>query len=373
MTDHSPILELHINPTYAVCFPQRTPGDYFRTSKQIKNEQNLRDNKPKEHMSRKAVRRLTNSVNWLVASARQKWIYDKQTKKRFSFKVNFITLTLPTLDHSVTDHAFKSDLLHNFINTCRVAYGLKNYVWKVEAQANGNIHAHFTTDTFIHWRDVRRVWNRILQKKGIIDAYKSKHEKLTFEEYCTLYNPTGERSVLDLRRAFTHGVDTGWSDPNSSDIHSVHKVKDIAAYLAKYMSKSEDDRRTIKGRLWGCSYNLSESNKLVLEVQGSQDNDILNQLYKPQIRYKPIEAISSLTRLPFRVGEIFFYNLSDWGKVLQGSLLAKFNEHRFNIRHNINITKPPPFTPVAEDKPLLLELPLPIQRTTISKQFNLSI
>lgn len=373
MTNPSPIYELHIQPTYAVCVPQRLPSNYLRSEKQIKNEQNLRKNKPKEQMSRKAVRRMTNSVNWLVASAKQKWIFDKQTKKRFSFKVNFITLTLPTLEHNVTDHQFKKDLLHNFINTCRVAYGLKNYVWKVEAQANGNIHAHFTTDTFIHWKDVRKVWNRILSKKGIIENYRAKHAAMTFEQYCQVYSPNGERDIKQLQNSFKAGCNSNWSDPNSTDVHAVHKVKDIAAYLAKYMSKKEDDRRTIKGRLWGCSYNLSETNKLIVEIQGSQDNEVLSELFKPEIAYKELTAISSLTKLPFRVGEIFFYKISDWGTVIRGKLLEVFDKHRFNIRYNIDVNSLRDDTPILNNNVDVFQLPLPNFNRLNSNQLNLSI
>lgn len=373
MMDTSPILELHINPTYAVCVPQRLPGNYTRSEKQILNEQNLRQNKPKEQMSRKAIRRLTNSVNWLVASAKQKWIFDKPSKKRFSFRVNFITLTIPTLDHNVTDHQFKKDLLHNFINTCRVAYGLKNYVWKVEAQANGNIHAHFTTDTFIHWKDVRKVWNRILDKKGIIDNYRNKHKNMTFERYCELYNYDNSRSAQQMARAFQQGVDCNWSDPNSTDVHAVHKVKDIAAYLAKYMSKNDDERRNIKGRLWGCSYNLSESNKLVVEIHGSQDTSIISELFKPEIAYKELTAVSSLTKLPFRVGEIFFYKISDWGSVIKGKLLDIFNQHRFNIRYNIDVNSITTSEVKAPDPIPIFQLPLPKFNYSNSNQLNFNI
>lgn len=369
----SPVFELHIQPTYAVCVPQRLPSNYLRSEKQIQNEQNLKENKPKEQMSRKAIRRLTNSVNWLVASAKQKWIFDKSLKKRFSFKVNFITLTLPTLDHDITDNQFKKDLLHNFINTCRVAYGLKNYVWKVEAQENGNIHVHFTTDTFIHWKDVRNVWNRILLKKGIIQAYQNKHINMSFEDYCNLYNPTGEKDIQSLKRAFAHGQDTNWTDPNSTDVHAVHKVKDIAAYLAKYMSKKDEDRRPIKGRLWGCSYNLSESNKLVVEIQGHEDTEIISELFKPEIEYKEITAVSALSKLPFRVGEIFFYKIADWGNVIKGKLLEKFNEHRFNIRHNINVTREKFSEKVIEAMTPVFQLDAQTNVKSNSNQLNLSI
>jgi hypothetical protein len=339
---HPPIFDLHINPTYAVCIPQRSGRGGTKTLERIKNEENLKNNQHGGQMSRKATRRITNAVNWLVASAKNKWIFDKTSQKRFTFRVNFITLTLPTLDHGVTDHHFKSVLLHNFINTCRYKYDLKNYVWKVETQANGNIHAHFTTDTFIHWKDIRNVWNRILEKKGVIDKYRAKHEKLSFDEYAALYDPTGTKDIDQLRRAFAQGCSASWSDPNTTDVHSVHKVKDIASYLAKYMGKSDDDRRAVKGRLWGCSTNLSETNKLTMELADTRDFKVLEDLHNSGIKYKPIMSKPNAFGETFEIGSLFLYKLSDWGKNIKGKLLDLFNEHRFNIRYNINIEPPIP-------------------------------
>lgn len=339
---HPPIFDLHINPTYAVCIPQRSGRGGTKTLERIKNEENLKNNQHRGQMSRKATRRITNAVNWLVASAKNKWIFDKTSGKRFTFRVNFITLTLPTLDHGVTDHHFKSVLLHNFINTCRYKYDLKNYVWKVETQANGNIHAHFTTDTFIHWKDIRNVWNRILEKKGVIDMYRAKHEKLSFDDYAALYDPTGTKDSDQLRSAFAQGCSASWSDPNTTDVHSVHKVKDIASYLAKYMGKSDDDRRAVKGRLWGCSTNLSETNKLTMELADTRDFKVLEDLHNSGIKYKPIMSKPNAFGETFEIGSLFLYKLSDWGKNIKGKLLDLFNEHRFNIRYNINIEPPPP-------------------------------
>lgn len=331
------IYELHVQPTYAVYIPQRTPGIHTKSDRQKENEINLSDNSTQGKLSPKAVRRLTNAVNWLVASAKTKYIFDKQSGKRFTFKVNFVTLTLPTTNHSISDHHFKSKLLHNFINTCRYKFDMKNFIWKVEAQDNGNIHAHFTTDTFIHWKDLRKVWNRILLKSGAMDDYTTKHQKMTFEDYCLSYDPNGERDKQLMRKAFIHGQTTNWQDPNSTDVHAVYAVKDLAAYLAKYMSKDDEDRRTLKGRLWGCSYNLSASNKLVLELHGSDDQDLLTPLCSQNIKWKPIESIDKLTGKPFTLGELFLYKISDWGTNIRGRLLDKFNEHRFNIRHNIDV------------------------------------
>ncbi len=337
MTYEAPIFELHVNPTYAVCIPQIPRGGRRKTIAQLANEENLKRAKHTGELSKKAIRRLSNAVNWLVASAAEKWVYDETTNKRYKFKLNFITLTLPTLDHNISDHAFKKVLLHNFINTCRYRFGLRNFVWKVEAQQNGNIHAHFTTDTFIHWRALRDVWNRILIKQGVMDAYTEKHIDLSFDEYCALYNSKGNKSIEQMKKAYVHGQETGWKDPNSTDVHSVYKVKDIGAYMAKYMAKNEEGKRKIKGRLWGCSTNLSESNKLVIELLGSEGEEIMKPLMSKEIEYKEIFTKSSISSAMKKVGEIFFLHLRDWGTTIKGRLLELFNIHRFNIRHNINI------------------------------------
>lgn len=365
------IRELHVKPTYAVCMPYREPRSRSLSESQRENMRNLQDNKHQGKLSAKATRRLANSVNWLIASAKKKYIFDKETNKRFSFKVNFITLTLPCSSQTISDHHFKSKLLHNFINTCRYKYGLKNFVWKVEAQANGNIHAHFTCDTFIHWKDLRRTWNTILLKNGLLEEYHNKHKSMTFEDYLSTYDPAAQKDINAMRKAFNHGTDTNWLDPNSTDIHAVNSLRDIAAYLASYMSKKEDGRRPIKGRLWGCSYNLSSENKLVIELHGSADQDILQPLFNSEIKYKQIEGIDKLSGNPYYVGEIFFYKLSDWGKIISGRLLQAYREHLFNIRHNIDIValknslKPPaqnkytfiPSTPAAPElRPVTLKL-----------------
>jgi hypothetical protein len=342
MLEESKIMELHVKPTYAVLIPQRQPSMYGKTERQKENEKNLKKEKLTGVMSEKASKRLKNAINWLVASAKNKTVYSRSAKKHFNFKLNFVTLTLPTTDHDISDHFFKSKLLHNFINVCRNSHGLRNYVWKVETQANGNIHAHFTTDTFIHHSDLRRVWNKILKSNGILEKYTNKHLNMTEDEYINSNNPKNQKHIETLRKRFIKGTSEGWTNPNTTDVHSVFKVDDLASYLCKYMTKNDTERRKIKGRLWGCSYNLSENNKLVIEIKDSQDSKYVEHLLNPEINYKVIEGISALTRLPYRIGEIFLYKMSDWGRIIGGALLDKYNEHRFNIRHNINIQAPVP-------------------------------
>jgi hypothetical protein len=327
------IQELHINPTYAVCIPQRNGRGRSQSLARKENEINLLDNSSNGTISRKAARKLSNAVNWLVASAKNKTIYEKSTSKKFSFKVNFVTLTLPSGTQEISDHHFKSKLLHNFINVCNTKFQMTNYVWKVETQANGNIHAHFTTDTFIHWKDLRKVWNRILFKHGLIDNYTKKYSNMTFADYTRLHDPKSEHAPGVIEKRFQHGIDTEWKDPNTTDVHAVHSVKDLAAYLAKYMSKKEEDRRPIKGRLWSCSANLSSTNKLVLELHSYHDDDLIRSLCVQQVKYKPIESIDKITKIPYRIGEIFFFKISDWGTAIKGRITEEYNKHRFAIRN----------------------------------------
>lgn len=343
-----PVYELHIKPTYTVYMPQRSRSVRLPSAAQLKNMENLQlapnrvksagtGEVRKNQLSKKAVRRLTNSVNWLVASARSKKVFERATNKRFSFKINFVTLTVPTENQTFSDHFFKSVLLHNFINTCRSKFGLQNYVWKVEAQKNGTIHAHFTTDTFIHWKDLRNVWNRILLKNGLLEEYREKHQNMSFDQYVKLYNPEGKRDESKMLAAYKFGVSTNWEQPNSTDVHAVSKVKNISAYLAKYMSKNEDDRREIKGRLWGCSVHLSETNKLIVEICGDEGQSTVAPLYDERIKLKEIEVVNKKTGSVFTAGHLFLYKMQDWGEILNGELLRRYNEHRFKIRNTVNI------------------------------------
>lgn len=334
---YAPIHDLHIYPTYSVIVPQRDKSKMFFSKKQIDNRKNLKTNNHSGVLSHKAARRLTNSINWLIASAKNKFIFDKETNKKFMFKLSFITLTLPTIDHGITDHFFKKTLLHGFINQCRYHFSMQNFVWKVEAQENGNIHAHFTTDVFIHHLDLRRIWNKILRTHGILEKYSNKFLNMSFSDYCKEVDPLQKVNIEVLKKRFSFGVSTCWSNPNTTDVHAVHKVNDLGAYLAKYMSKKEEDRRKIKGKLWGCSHSLSSQNKLILELHGSEDFHILSPFHQPDIDYKTIQVEDKLTKEKRTVGEIYFYSLNDWGTKIKGFLLDCYNEFRLSIRQNMDI------------------------------------
>jgi hypothetical protein len=63
-------------------------------------------------------------------------------------------------------------------------------------------------------------------------------------------------SYKDQLNAYNKGQATSWNSPNSTDIHSVKNIRNLSAYVIKYMCKSVQNQG-LQGRLWGCSTNLS--------------------------------------------------------------------------------------------------------------------
>lgn len=236
-------------------------------------------------VSKKANARIKNAIDWLLAITRDKELSNVKTSKNYTWRVNFITLTLSSKQmHS--DKIIKEQLLNQFLVEIRKKYGCRNYLWRAEAQANGNIHFHVITDVFIPWRALRTDWNRIQNKLGYVDRFRDK---------------------------------SGKDDPNSTDIHSVAKIKNLSAYLAKYCGKNSKGYvvlatqaspfaptfapfknkshyppkngakiyRQIHGNLWGLSQQLSKfkSAKDVIDSEIEQEVEFVQREYPELVKW----------------------------------------------------------------------------------------
>lgn len=176
-------------------------------------------NKSNGVLSVHAIRRMRHAMQILQATAKRKKVFQKSSGKYFSFKINFITLTLPSKQiHS--DSFITAHMLQKFLRWLREVKGANKYVWKAETQQNGNIHYHITTSHFIHWLDIRKKWNSICFQNGYFSVKTS--------------------------------------DPNSTDVHSVYNDKQIVNYMVKYLSKTDTSRRLVTCKIWDCSNNLKE-------------------------------------------------------------------------------------------------------------------
>jgi hypothetical protein len=365
---------LYIKPSYIVSIPEFTrDGGDQRTLAFIENQENLKDNDQNGKLSRKAITQLRNSINWLCLAAKRKRVFVKAKQSSFEFKVNFITLTLPDTEKPITSADLQKDLLNPFLTYMRKYHDLKNYVWRLEFQANGKLHVHISADTFLDYRVIRNAWNRLLDKCGYLDEFFKSE---------------------------------GHKDPNSTDVHATRKIKNMAAYISKYMSKQGNefkyplkvisekinaaisagipekgiqamverkkkimysparrlhplDRkgwyfqrvnfwnspfnpRPITGRIWGCSKSLSQANKLVVHVPANECHQDLRCLMANDIQYKeifskPPETIhaqfapDAITSQPRKIGEVYFLKAIDWFTKINGPVRKAFEQTRSQI------------------------------------------
>ncbi len=265
-------------------------------------------------ISDKASRRICQSIDWLLYLAKPKFLFPERLKCRLLFRVNFITLSLSSAQiHD--DNTIKKMLLQPFLDTMRKTWGCKHYIWRAESQKNGNIHFHILTDQYIPWWKIRKRWNDIQNILGYIDRYMA----------------TG-----------------GEKDPNSTDVHSVKKVKKLGAYMSKYFGKNPGESiytacqmqegqlhpcynpsealyiypatagkfRAVGGNLWGLSYSLSEIRSAVACVHDIKD-DSLHKLWKKYGKDAKEYDYHTCIYIP----------VSEWGKVVKGDLLKLFKNY----------------------------------------------
>jgi len=264
-------------------------------------------------ISANSARKIRNAIDWLLASAEEKYIYSKKANRFYKWKLSFLTLTLPT-QANTSDIQVKS-ILNSFLTLAKYNYGLHSYIWKAEPQSRGVIHFHLTSDCYMWKNSVRYEWNRLLSKNGLLN---------------------------------------GHADAPTTKIHSVYRVKNMAGYLTKYFIKpptpftkvpyipkygglaisrrgSEEIGfvfpttlfyiRPIAGRLWGCSQELSRARSLSYTV------DI------PEMRTMNDEIRESGARESQKT-YCNYYQLPDdyYEKLSYGQLKHDYNVHKLKIR-----------------------------------------
>jgi len=213
--------------------------------------------------------KLKKKINWLYYLAKSKSIKTYNHKEIYNFKIGFITLTLPSKQKTPTSDCNKL-LLNTFLTEIRQRTAMKNYVWRLEFQKNGNVHYHLVTDTYLDFYLVKTVWNKILAHHGYIDSYRDKMQNLSLTDYISKYNKDGKTDYSIMVKRYARNKRENWSNPNSVDVKSVISNKAIANYISKYFSKDSDsdviknehdtDENSKNIRLWFCSRSLSKLN-----------------------------------------------------------------------------------------------------------------
>jgi hypothetical protein len=171
--------------------------------------------KAKGDVSAKAAKRIAKYLELLYDAAKLKRIYSKKSEKCYYYRLGFLTLTLPSLQQH-TDNQIHDQCFQPFIKAISRKEACFLYIYKAETQKNGNLHYHITTNTFLHKDFINLKWNQYINRLGYVDRY-------------------------------------GKPNPPSTEIRAVKSNKDLAIYLAKYISKNDDERRKVSIKTWDCS------------------------------------------------------------------------------------------------------------------------
>lgn len=158
--------------------------------------------------SKKSKARLLAAVDFLLYTAKWKTVFVKKTETNFRYKVNFITLTLPSAQKH-TDGEIIKKVFTPFMEAWQKRRTGLLYVWKAEVQDNGNLHFHVIANSFYHFKKLQNDWNKAIDKL----------------DYCK--NSSSE-------------------NPNSTDVHAISGKKDLGLYLASYMSKKDIYKKPLK-------------------------------------------------------------------------------------------------------------------------------
>lgn len=218
-------------------------------------------------ISHQAQKNLQDKVTWLYHLARSRYTKTYSGKEIFNFKINFLTLTLPSKQLHPTAQ-ITSECFNQFLTEIRQRTGMENYVWRLEFQGNGNVHYHIVTDTFIDYFFCQKVWNRIINKLGYVDAFAEKMNNLSMLEYWQAFGNSEPSEWVNCQRKYLKGRASKWQNPPSVDVKVCTSAKSISLYISKYFSKKDKsgcDRNELDTaensfslRLWFCSRSLSK-------------------------------------------------------------------------------------------------------------------
>ena len=253
MYDYIAIPHYSLKPN-ALTLYERLEGQ-FQTSGSQKGWDNLKDNTNYfGELSPHSHKRLRNTIDYMIYLSNEKKIYGKEIiaksqkettdyqkgkkyKNPVKYKLTFITLTLPSAQvHS--DQQIKSKCLNHFLTDLRRKWKVEMYIWKAEKQENGNIHFHILADKYIKWQEIKIRWNQICEKLDYVSVYQKNMKRYFINGFKMSDNPKDKRNEATQRKAYEKSKSENWLNPNSTDIHALYKIKNLAAYLAKYLTKN---------------------------------------------------------------------------------------------------------------------------------------
>lgn len=232
---------------------KRRPNPLINQSKEEKDKRNSLITK----------KRIYDAVHILRDTATPKTVFNRKYNSRFICFLTFVTLTLPARQ-THTDGEIHYGLFAPFMRILKKKYPGLLYIWRAETQENRNLHYHLITNQFMHWRDLRNLWNNQCYRFG----YRL-HD-----------------------------------NPNSTDIHSLKNVRDEAAYIAKYITKEEEGRRQVEIRKWDYCSALKRVKPVTIEMPSNALYNELRELIKRGGRKKIYDYVTVISFLRSHVSAL---------------------------------------------------------------------
>jgi hypothetical protein len=349
---HQLTTNLYINPSYIA-------GRYDVATRspsllQIHTRQsNFKSNQHRGKVSKQSKRKLRLGVQWLVMLAEDKKVWDNSTQSFIKYKAGLATVSLPTGCTNVDERFFRDTLLTSILSAMNYQWDLKNYLWKIERQANGTLHAHITVDKFIPHKWLLSKWCGLLDKHGLLEEYKSRFRNMTAKDYVNYRKSSDHPNVAKRFKshiqytkaiigAYQKGEKNGWTKPNCTDIHAVKNVRYLASYMVKYMSKDPNLGESFKGRFWSCSHNLSKLRSIKVslpECDFTEFNHFISPLVSAS---EDFYYISKTTGEIHFLGCVYFLKKSIKG-IYKNSFLAQLFGIIGHLYHNSTLNELPEF------------------------------
>lgn len=157
----------------------------------------------------------------------------------------FLTLTLCAKQKD-SDIEIKAICLDNFLNKLRYHLGVFSYIWKAEAQENGNIHFHIIMNKEMGKKKADKLWHDSLELLGYVTLFEKKH---------------------------------GHRNPPTNRIETVFSQRRVMGYATKYVAKV-DEYRKIDGMAWGCSKDIQTEVRSCVTMTGEDERKVKVALRK---------------------------------------------------------------------------------------------
>lgn len=304
--------------------------------------ENLKKNAHNGLLSKMAVKKIRKAIDYTVYLSKPLSRKVDHRSKQYNFTLNFITCTLSSAQIH-TDLEIKKHIFQPLLNYFRQHFHVKNYVWVIEKQKNGNTHFHIVTDRWIPHNELRNKWNEYQQNLGYVSRYGEAQRRYHSEGFKIRPELLKKWSFTQQYNAWLSGCRSDWNSPNSTDVHSLINIGNVRCYITKYITKNQSKDlnqkaftpssidelleekqtyKTITGRIWGCNEALSNVSGAFMEYDCDFPAD-MQALSNDQTVFKVIKPY-------FAVYYISIDQLQSKGYNTLASLFDKFCTQNFS-------------------------------------------